>query len=576
MTPAPQAVAQGGQPLASTKTAMPISPDVAHFVSLLQSGTNPEKLYMAFPNQHPLIDEAVQQFGGGTAPVVNDPNIQNPGREQLDQEMHQTTQDLLALRGQNVGKVAQLPSSQQFNDGSTEIKALADQMRDMGYGGDADRLEAEVTYYDPEDIPMLVGDAQELLQQMQAKDAEHEGDQGSIHPQIPAPGLDPQNAENFAPVIGKEAGLPGDSPRDKKADEIYKAIRRDSDHDKSSAAAIANAEANDLEKKDDLELGNDDDKKSDDDKGGNPFAKKDDDDKGDKDSDSKDDKKDDDGKPPWLKKKDARASYDGLNGRIAAIFEGQWGDKLILLATEFGDITVPAEDVVAPVGDEAPSENPVAEINEFLQIIDPAGDVPATYHARIHNLGQVVREGRKVINLKTTSLADKIALDEIIVNASAEIEGLRVLAEEFVDQSDQDYVDAQAANAYGIGAGGVFDQAPQGGLDSTWLDETYHDMMSDVEGTDFDRVVNEEPQLLVDDMPDSALADAGVMQQMALSHITPKTAMVPEPIRTEINNAFVAATEQARRVQLAARKSHMAKTAAQLPDADGPAEGLFL
>ncbi len=69
-----------------------LSPDIAHFHSLLQGGIERGQIYDAFPASRLVIDEAVAQYEA-SAPILSEAQT-GPSREDLDDEMRRIRQDL--------------------------------------------------------------------------------------------------------------------------------------------------------------------------------------------------------------------------------------------------------------------------------------------------------------------------------------------------------------------------------------------------------------------------------------------------------------------------------------------------
>jgi hypothetical protein len=69
-----------------------LSPDIAHFHSLLQGGIERGQIYDAFPASRLVIDEAVAQYEA-SAPILSEAQT-GPSREDLDDEMRRIRHDL--------------------------------------------------------------------------------------------------------------------------------------------------------------------------------------------------------------------------------------------------------------------------------------------------------------------------------------------------------------------------------------------------------------------------------------------------------------------------------------------------
>jgi hypothetical protein len=98
-------------------------------------------------------------------------------------------------------------------------------------------------------------------------------------------------------------------------------------------------------------------------------------------------------------------------------------------------------------------------------------------------------------------------------------------------------------------------------------------MVKEAEAVDFDKLLEEGPTQLVSNLDDTAVHNAGTVAEVAQNHIMAKTAGFKGEKVEAYREAFVAASEQARRRDLTYRQSNARKTAtvkeaavAELPD----------
>ena len=99
---------------------------------------------------------------------------------------------------------------------------------------------------------------------------------------------------------------------------------------------------------------------------------------------------------------------------------------------------------------------------------------------------------------------------------------------------------------------GVVEQEAMGGHDSTWLDHTLQEITEENEAQDFDRIIEESPELLVADMEIPALEDAyGV--DAANAYVSARTAGLDPQASAEFRTAFVKRVREARRAELDSR-----------------------
>jgi hypothetical protein len=120
--------------------------------------------------------------------------------------------------------------------------------------------------------------------------------------------------------------------------------------------------------------------------------------------------------------------------------------------------------------------------------------------------------------------------------------------------------------------------ASLGGKDGSWLDKTANEMIAEAESTDFKRLMDEGPEALTAELETPALADAGVVRQMASSFIRTKTAGTDPQVRDPYEATFLNRVEQCRRAELSTRTQSTQKEAAAQEDAfkDAPDESIFM
>jgi len=261
-------------------------------------------------------------------------------------------------------------------------------------------------------------------------------------------------------------------------------------------------------------------------------------------------------------------TYNDVSGRVLGSYVDVWGTTMARFATEFGTYEVPLAEIQPA---EAPEEaNPVAEIEQFFSEIDPPGATSASIDARTDNLNQIVQAVSKIIG--KASVTDQIKLDEMALSCRLELGELRQSRKLAVEDSGQAYLDT-LPQLEGVqpAAGGAFSP---GGSDG-WLDQVHQDMEAEAEGVDFDKLVAEQPEMLVNDMPDAMVSDQGGVQNAARDYVSAKTAGLKREAAKEILSRFLERVELVRRGALANRKTAMTREAST-ESYDGPDEGLFL
>lgn len=189
---------------------------------------------------------------------------------------------------------------------------------------------------------------------------------------------------------------------------------------------------------------------------------------------------------------------------------------------------------------------------------------------RLSELREIADNARHLAAQGAPYLAE-LKLDE--VRTAAEFEASQV--KEAIDHLDS--ADAEAFTPEAPFAPRVVEQADLGHSDS-WLDVTTQEMIDESEGQDFDQILDEGPSMFVTDLDGGALADQGATREMALAHITSKTAGFAGEEIEDYREKFVARTEVARRHELAARKetNHKEAAAQQEVQSNAPDEALFM
>jgi len=268
---------------------------------------------------------------------------------------------------------------------------------------------------------------------------------------------------------------------------------------------------------------------------------------------------------------------NGVKGQILGRVASTWGEE-ITVRFENGEIrsftTSGREEFVNEGTQKTASASPIENLQAVL---DKEYDhTKEGLRERIAELKDVARQASQHI-AGGTAYEHQVKLNEIRVVADAEA----AEAQEVVDHLD-------AADNEAIAPPQPFDlhaveQATVGVRDdgSPWLDAAFTDMVTEAEGRDYEKFLDEEPALFVADLPDAVIADQGAVAEMALSHVTQRTAAVglAEPEKTEeYRTLFVARAEQARRAELADRTKTTKREAAtkQETESNLPDDALFI
>lgn len=188
--------------------------------------------------------------------------------------------------------------------------------------------------------------------------------------------------------------------------------------------------------------------------------------------------------------------------------------------------------------------------------------------ARLNTLNEVKRAASHLAS-QNVSDQDGRELHKIVVAADAE----RYAVGEALDHILA--ADAEAMVAPKMAYTAV-EQASLG-HGNDWLEIVAQDMVAEAEGQDFDKLLADGPTEFVSSLETAALADAGVVRDLAAMHIHGKTAGFEGTEVEEYRERFVAAAELARRREAGYRTQAAVKVAKEASVADDtPDEALFL
>lgn len=258
---------------------------------------------------------------------------------------------------------------------------------------------------------------------------------------------------------------------------------------------------------------------------------------------------------------------NGLKGQILGKTKGLWSDQ-VTIRLENGRIAkfdVTADSAIEYVAEGKTASSPYARMQEVLDAdTDPTR---SGLKRRIAELKVVKQEAQS--SFRTASYVDETTLHNFIVEADAQI-GEAMDAIEHMDNS----------TPYAPPEPQVFEQESMGGNDSTWLDNTLQEMIQEAEATDFDQVMEEQPEVMVAEMETPSLEYAQGVQEHALSYVRTRTAGLDQTAVAEFTKEFLARVEAARVAELEMRTNeinhnHSMDKNASVDDGDGPAEGLF-
>lgn len=268
---------------------------------------------------------------------------------------------------------------------------------------------------------------------------------------------------------------------------------------------------------------------------------------------------------------------NGIKGQILGRVSSTWGEE-ITVRFENGEIrsftTSGREEFVNEGTSKTASANPV----EGLQTI-----LDKDYDHTKEGLRERVAELKVVSKTAAQTVAEGVShdhalkLNEIRILADAEAAEAQEVVDHLDAVDDQAIAPPQPFDLHAV------EQATVGVRDdgSPWLDDAFNNMVNEAEGRDYEKFLDEEPVTFVADLPDAVIADQGAVADMALSHVTERTAAVglASPEKTEeYRTLFVARVEQARRAEFGERQNTTKREAAvkQETESNLPDDALFM
>jgi hypothetical protein len=246
---------------------------------------------------------------------------------------------------------------------------------------------------------------------------------------------------------------------------------------------------------------------------------------------------------------------NGLKGRILGKTKDMWGDTVTVRFENGRIVQFPVSDGLRYASEKEEVLSVTASLRERLNVSSD-GDRDSLI-ARIGELKSIRREAQVKIANDGASFEDEAELDNISVEAGTEL-GEVVAA--------LDHINDETTEAYRPPTMHVAEQASLGGNDGTWLDDTFSNMVSEANHTDYDKLMSEGPEAFVAELETPALADSGVTREMASSHIRSKTAGANPDARDSFETAWIDRVETLRRKEILNRKTKAKKEAAAETD----------
>lgn len=234
---------------------------------------------------------------------------------------------------------------------------------------------------------------------------------------------------------------------------------------------------------------------------------------------------------------------NGLKGQILGKVKGVWGDQ-VTIRLENGRI---AKFDVSPETDLSFTNERVAASSPLDSLQTRLDEMPdgtkSSLTARIKELKSIKNDASALF--RSASAIDESAVHNLVVQADYE---LRETTDALAALEDAEPYAAPAPFDTG-----VVEQESLGGGASTWLDDTLGQMIEEAEATDFDQMMEEEPDTLVAEMETPALEDAAGVQEYALAHVNSKTAGLEREAVADFKAEFLRRVEAARLAELTQR-----------------------
>lgn len=263
---------------------------------------------------------------------------------------------------------------------------------------------------------------------------------------------------------------------------------------------------------------------------------------------------------------------NGLKGEILGRDPDIWGET-VTARFENGRIAAYSihgeEDVQWVTEKTASYSDPAAKLAAVLE--EEFEHDRKSLAARVASLRDVAIECHRLV-ANGASYPTEVKLDQIKIAAEAESRQIKE-AIDHLDSADAEIFQAPQHTPQAV------EQADMGtGAGNSWLDVTVQDMIDESEGVDHDKLLAEGPSLFVADLDTGALADVGVTRELAVAHVTSKTAGFQGEEIEDYREKFIARVEVARRHELAARKETTKKEAAAKEEVqtNAPDEALFM
>lgn len=241
----------------------------------------------------------------------------------------------------------------------------------------------------------------------------------------------------------------------------------------------------------------------------------------------------------FAKNKKKKAFLRGQEVEILDTYRDMWGENLSKIRVGGKIIDVPREAM------EFKTEKTLSDIE---QIINFVGDLPrkastqSQMKARIANLKTAKDMARKILLNEDLSYGEQRALDSIHTRCAAELGEVEERLDNFATKEDLQQI--AELPTYEIGKEIYSSAFTQHSAD--WLDGAAEDAASNVV-EDVDKFVREDPILMITDLPEEMMSDAGAVRSHAKRRVASAAAYLNEDIRQEFITKYIENAENARR-----------------------------
>lgn len=245
---------------------------------------------------------------------------------------------------------------------------------------------------------------------------------------------------------------------------------------------------------------------------------------------------------------------NGLSGKVLGRVSGMWGDEVTVRFDNGRIVSVPVnQNLTFHAAEKVVEENPTKALEARLaQSIDGSKE---SLENRVSELKSIRLEAAALIQ-KGAAYETEQELDRLRVEADYELGEVHAALEHLNDAETESFTAPAPFRMQAV------EQESVGSSDSTWLDSTVNDMISEAEATDFGKLMDEGPEAFTAGLDAPALAEAGITRSIASRFINSKTAAANPELRQKYEQVWLARVEECRKAELLNRKETTKKEAA--------------